>query len=213
MSRKFYCATLGRMTGTPERLRFAVRFATMDLDAARPGDVLNLRADIADFLDVDRPKVSGAPAGSWIPEPDPPPSKLSDEDLRNIQGGIKLLLEYIADKQAGKRTGAPWFEIATRKTINLAEGGGLLYRVQAKPDDLFFEVLFRHLEQAGSLKPILRCPECPNLFYRVRKQKYCGSKCVKKANWRAYVKTSQGKAAKKRADRKRRLAVKQSRSK
>ena len=89
------------------------------------------------------------------------------------------------------------------KTPYAVTGGGLAYRIAGKPHGLFLDLLFTLLSKAGTVSPVLRCPECENLFYRIRKQKYCSRPCVAKANWRAYMRTDDGKKAKQRADKKR----------
>jgi len=37
-----------------------------------------------------------------------------------------------------------------------------------------------------SLDRIRRCPECPTIFYRVQKQKYCSRACTNRANVRTW---------------------------
>ena len=214
------------MTGTPERLQFAVRFATMDLDAARPGDWSNLRDDLTDFFGPSQPTLKPAlrklhklgketapdawPPGGWITDVLPPASEMTDGELRTLQRDTRQLLEYVSDRHA-KRTGSqkigPSFQIASHKTPCYVTGGAIAYKITGKPHPLFLDLLFTLLSKAGSVSPVLRCPECDGLFYRIRKQRYCSRQCVSRANWRDYMKTADGKTAKRKSDRKRREAA------
>jgi hypothetical protein len=59
-------------------------------------------------------------------------------------------------------------------------------------------------ELAGPAGPRVRqCPECNEIFLRVRKQQYCSRRCVNRANKRAWLATPQGRRKNREADRRR----------
>ena len=188
------------------RLLFAVDFARMDLDTARTGDWSNLRDDLRAFAG-EQPLNSTIelPAGSRTASID---GGLKDPAIRKLQVEFRKVLEYVAG-QKYRRTGPiPHCSIAVTKSPVVTAGEGVALLVAGKLRDLCLDALLSDLAQPGSIRPILRCPECDRLFYRVRKQKYCTSTCVRAANWRAYKDTKQGKAAKKRSGKNRRAKVK-----
>ena len=203
------------MTGTPERLKFVVALATMDLDKARPGDWSNLRDDLGAFFGLTRQNFNQEfnvrTPGAWLPIPMSSPGTMSDQDLRQLQMETRKILEYVSAPrpagQKGAQAGPRFCNQTIEKRPYLTDEGGLAYLITGEPHELFLEVLFKLFEQAGSVSPVLRCPECDDLFYRVRKQRYCTRRCVSKANWRTYMKTDAGKTAKRRADKKRRKKV------
>ena len=196
------------MTDTPEQLlQFAVRFAKTNLDEARPGDWSNLRDDLGWVFGIKRAQaqIRLMPAGTWIFLPAPQPWAMSDKELRKLQAATLTLLEHVADTKAGrKESPIPLGFRTTSEKLPCLSDGGLAFLVKGKPYDLFLELLFMHLAKAGTVRPVLRCPECDDLFYRIRKQKFCSNRCVRKSNWRDYIRTPDGKAAKRRSDLKRR---------
>ena len=191
-----------------EQLKFMAGFATTDLEVLRSGDWSNLRDDIAGFLGLNAESRPEPRVGALVPYFGMKPPWFSDDEIRHLQGGTRLLLEYIADKQAawsgkaGQKQPAPvvgpWFDTATRKTAYLSSEGKVFYLVDGKPDDVFFEMLFQCLGEAGSVDRILRCPVCGRLFYRNRKQQYCQRACFMKA----WTQTKKGRDQKREADKK-----------
>ena len=192
------------MTSTPKPLKFAVKFATMDLDEARPGDWLNLRDDLANFVGA-AAAVEVRP-GNRIATIE---GEAEDQTIRDLQTTTLQLLEYLADRKTIGVYPAHIPLPSIQKTVIYVAGGtggGVFFDVRGTLPDLFLDALMNDLAQPGSLMPVLRCPECGRLFYRNRKQKYCDRPCVAKANWRDYMKTPEGKKTKSRSDKKRREA-------
>jgi hypothetical protein len=78
--------------------------------------------------------------------------------------------------------------------------------------DLFLLVLNFIITQEPTDK-ILRCPECKNVFVRIRRQQYCSRTCTKRAVMRNWRKTPAGKAAQARSSKLQYAKTKQRRKK
>ncbi|HEV8642369.1 MAG TPA: hypothetical protein VGV13_14835 [Methylomirabilota bacterium] len=154
-----------------ERLEWAIRFAERDLDRFRPGDWLNLRDDLTAFLEA-----KGAPI------PFPSPKELPESALRDLQEDVRALLGQVAPARPLK-----WrmVEIKGPLLLNVIAGPPAWVRSAGHPRDAVLLSLAWLL--AADPSAVRRCPEpaCHRLFYRVRRQVYCSTPCVKRANKRA----------------------------
>src|SRR5215216_1413967 len=85
------------MKTVTEGLQFILRFAQMDLDAFRPGDWLNVRDDLSDFLHM------AAWTGSVKPVFQHPwPGELPEADLRALQSEILTMLRDLLESREMK---------------------------------------------------------------------------------------------------------------
>jgi hypothetical protein len=169
-----------------ERLEFAVRFVALNLDDLSPGGWLSLREDLGAFL-CRGPRsdaITSAATGGILPglgQPDP--ATMRPRAYRNLQGAFRYLLEKLADGQHGsiRFTGLTF----TVLSASSRKGRGLLIVNGATADQALY--LLMNLIARDDTSPILRCPECRTLFYRVDgRQKYCKRPCVNRASQRAY---------------------------
>jgi hypothetical protein len=153
-----------------ERLEWAIRFAESDLDRFRPGDWLNLRHDLATFLEA-----------KWAPIAIPEPKGLPDAALRELQGDVRALLGQVAPPRRFKVRSV---EIQGPLLLNVLAGPPAWLRSISHPRDAV--LLSLGLLLAADPGAVRRCPEpaCQRLFYRVRRQVYCSTPCVKRANKR-----------------------------
>lgn len=178
------------MMTNEQRLQFAVAFAAMDLDRLRPGDVLNLRADLADFLTTDAVIVDG-----------PPPQKCRAGELRDLQHEVqRVLTEMVAKREP---SGNHWplstytplikikdLDLGITPLDSLGMPGRNLLRAKLPMREAFFWTLSFLLCQEPTSR-ILQCPECDTIFYRVRNQQYCRRACVNRANKRTWREVNQ----------------------
>lgn len=187
------------MQSAADRLRFAVAFAGADLDGFRPGDWLNLRADLAAFTSAPRGQPAhAADFGGIIPfvrPVRPLPRDCPEEACRHLQHDTQVLLAAVADR-SGLNLIALSGGILTsvQKHLTVAPTGRLtgpssaVVLVRGPFRDIYLEILIALLSQ-GPLPPIGRCPEpaCARLFYRVRRQRFCSRTCANRASMRAHL--------------------------
>lgn len=185
-----------------DRLRFAVDFARRDLATATKSEWQRLQDQLYDFLAgglqrADRGIVAATSHHSlpW-----------SQDDVRALQGDVSKLLRGLVEARARGGGGIlPGLEIHGPVHIAFmpfADGRtGLLLNDmgQAPIRSIFLLVLALLLNREPSPR-VQRCPEATcehQLFYRVRKQRYCSPACVTRANKRRYRATPQGRAKEK----------------
>lgn len=169
-----------------DQLRFAVRFAQLDLDRLRPGDWLNLRDELADFLHGTRPTLAGGIV-TMVTE-SPFPQKYPDENFRELQKEVRGLLAGLVGtrERGGEIPQMPIrAEFALLPTDDLGVPGRCVLQVMSSVRDVFLLTLM-HLITQGNTSPVRRCPECQTFFYRIRRQRYCSRRCVNRANKRAW---------------------------
>jgi len=194
---------------TPEdRLRFAVRFAQMDLDTLRPGDWLNLREDFLGFLmmpmhvrhvqpyspklvtsivsleaspEIFQPLISLGMLGI-IPEECPSAEAFSEDDFRALQADVRDWFGALTHPESPSEK---WLPPAKPMQGRVVPTNRAL-QVLAPVRDLFlWHLLLLVLQEP--LDRIRRCPECETIFYRVKKQAYCSRTCgnrVTQRRWR-----------------------------
>ena len=99
------------MTTETARFRFVVRFAGLDLDACRPGDLLNLKWDLRDFLSPTHADLKPGGLHTWPSEP-PQPEEYSHEDFRALQAEVRDLLARVIASRANPQAWTPtWVRI------------------------------------------------------------------------------------------------------
>jgi hypothetical protein len=171
---------------TAKRLKFAIHFAAMDLDNMRPGDWLNLKDDLASFLDCKRrPRVYVHTKGAVLvnPSEQPLPGEYTDEDFRALQQDTNLLLQSLV--WDGGFTAGMLDIHAYVGIVPLPETTDYVHCVQGATRDVFLLYLWLLIREEG-IDRIRRCPECNKMFYRVAKQQYCTRACTNRANVRTW---------------------------
>ena len=194
-----------RAITSEDRLRFAVRFAQMNLDTLRTGDWLNLREDFLGFLmrgphvqpysttpmtsivspeaspEVFQPLISMGMLGI-IPAEYPSAESFSDDDFRALQADVR---DWFSSLTHLRSPGEAWLPpaIPMQGRVALTDGSS---QVLAPVRDLFLWHLFWLLLQEPPDR-IRRCSECGTIFFRVKKQAYCSRTCgnrVTQRRWR-----------------------------
>lgn len=202
-----------------KRLALALNVLNVDLDNARPGDLLNAKDDARKFLEPP-PWEEGAviiyrDASSFAPT-----WEISDEELHRLQrDGRALFGKYIEHQDTLRRhegiqlpkkfTEEPFFmfQPITTKWLLLPFGAPKAKRALAilsatSARDAFLTLL-GFLAVTSGAGDIRSCPVCKKLFVRTHRQDYCSSRCQGVSTSRAY------RARKKREQEKRkRLALK-----
>jgi hypothetical protein len=209
------------MLFSAERLKFAVQFAQFNLDRLRPGDWMNLRDDLEQFIFGARAQRTQA----WeelaevikqspqekdlieremvrrIHEPKllhpPHPHEYPEDAFRVLQEDVRTLLRGLighSDQTLGAKRSVP---IAVHVTILVVpaikgEPERRILTPRGPTRDVFLWILVHLLEQ-GPTDLIRQCPECGTIFYRVRKQQYCSRPCVTRASMRKWRQTETGK--------------------
>jgi hypothetical protein len=194
-----------------DRLPFAIRFASMDLDGIRQGDWINLEEDIVDFVgfrtgrtreearkQARRIGVSPWPwSGRFVLRRDKDTIRALQADVRGFLNAVMARHEDLDAKQRGQQPECEVTpdipEIHLRLWLDWnqdqPEDVGLL--MDGTLRDMFLHVLSLLLSQ--DMAHMRRCPECQTIFYRVRKQRYCTRTCTNRANMRAFRQTAKGK--------------------
>jgi len=196
------------MNTAEERLAFAVRFGETNLNTLRPGDWLNLRDDVDDFL---RPEGSLAATGGILAQwTGPDPRELTEKDIWDLQSTVQAILNGLVSGREMVQDTPPATDLGPQlqfPTLSYAlvpapppfVGRTILY-VSGSTQDVFLAILL-HLLWREPTNKIRRCPECGGLFVRNRKQRYCSQRCTKRATMRTWRKKPQGKAAAARSSR------------
>jgi hypothetical protein len=209
------------MQDAAERLKFAVQFSQLDLDNLRPGDWMNLRDDLVQFI--------FGPHARWVQEfkeldevikqsphdvqaqdrvmlrhlrepkrlLPPLPNEYPEDDFRSLQEDVRMLLRSLVGRRDQTLRGIRSVPIAVYVTVLIVPP------MEGKPErrmltptgptrDVFLWILSHLLEQ-GPTNPIRKCPECDTIFYRIRKQQYCSRTCVTRAGMRKWRQTETGK--------------------
>jgi hypothetical protein len=195
------------MQTAKERLEFAIRFAQGDLDQLRPGDWLNLRDDLEAFLGkhlLDQHLSQEDPAAPLAaledvvgtPTEAPYPEEYGVDNFRVLQQETKCTLSRMLDKREGVHVPSSPVLISVRcDLLNFGYvpslAGRNMLEVSGTTQDTFLMVLYVLLSREPTDR-ILRCPECPTIFYRVRKQQYCSRPCVHRAAARKWRRTEKG---------------------
>jgi hypothetical protein len=175
-----------------ERLRFAVRFAQMDLATLRAGDWLNLREDFLAFLgmsdDPKRPLITVGTRGGLVPcRWDPPfPEDFTEKDFTLLQNEVRTILRSAVGDSM--ETQPPCIEVKPSLVVVPqggigVPGGGYFTNILGPTRDMFLFLLLDVLSQEPPDR-VLRCPECGILFVRVYTQAYCSRRCTNKASIR-----------------------------
>jgi predicted RNA-binding Zn ribbon-like protein len=191
------------------RIAILVRFISADFNGFREGDWLNLRDDLASFLSED----SGL---AFIPTDDPPSCDVSNMRLlRRLQKQVRDLMRPLAESQSaiGSRssfrrelarhselkTGSNSSSQAIEMFLETVFKAGERPRVRLAMkylDAVYCKAALLLLDRPGpDVKRLRLCPECGNVFLRVRKQLYCTRRCVNRANMRAWLERPHGKAS------------------
>jgi hypothetical protein len=204
-----------------ERLKFAVQFAQLDLDRLRPGDWMNLRDDLEQFIygsheqRTQALKELGEVVKRSLHDRDlihremlrrfrecyhlesPHPHEYPEDAFRALQEDVRRLLRGLVGSREKRGAAITPISVAVDLTIFVVP------RMEGTPErrmqvpigptrDVFLWIL-SHLLDKGPMDAIRQCPECDTIFCRVRKQQYCSKRCVARASMRKWRQTETGK--------------------
>ena len=178
------------MKTVDDKLKWLVHFAGLDLATLRPGDLVNLRDDLAEFIG------GGSAFTGWaklsMPLQTPLPADYTPDDFARLQGETRALLGGLVvgrDALQAPDGGADAPQIAL--------GAGLRLAVLPLPPPLrprltitgatrdMFLFTLASLLTTGAVEKLRQCPECRTIFYRIRKQIFCTRGCTNRAAQRA----------------------------
>ena len=176
-----------RMQSDADRLRFAVRFATESLRTQRA--LSRVRRELANFLGV-TPQGTDPPGGFGIRVValggGNPCQEIPKNELLQLQREARWFLQGAVESHGGEPVSIR--QVSLRQVSVDVVGnqkGRRIPRVGGTVRTVFFLALILLLS-GGEGRNILRCPVCGTIFCRVRRQKYCNSKCTDRAGWRRY---------------------------
>lgn len=192
------------MWSAKDRLKFAVRFANLDLTSQRAGDWLNLKDDLENFFGFGSAgkEIKLVELGGVLATPlEPPfPQEYTERDFADLQKDVRIIFQPVARRPikwpqtAGERVSTETqqssaFEHVTVKVglfpFRLYDSDDCLLMARGSTRDTFLFTLAAILtsKPVGQIK---NCPECSSLFFRVRKQVHCSEKCTNRAYMRGY---------------------------
>jgi hypothetical protein len=205
----------------PWVLHFAVQFAQLDLDRLRPGDWMNLRDDLEQFIygsheqrtqaleelaevvkrslhdrDLIHREMLRRIRECYHLEP-PTPREYPEDAFRALQEDVHSLLRGLVGSREKRGAAITPISVAVHLTIFVVP------RMEGTPErrmfvpigptrDVFLWIL-SHLLKQEPTDAIRQCPECETIFYRVSKQQYCSRRCVMRASMRKWRQTETGK--------------------
>lgn len=186
------------MKTAADRLRFAIGFVNTDLNSLRPGDWLNLRDDLSIFLSGKTGEPSAmAERGGLVATPfkKPLPQDYTEEDFRVLQDSFKSIFDNLSATEIHPIHIEGDFYLMSFKPLPRNDPRYYnvnLLHVSGPTKDMALLVLMGLLSNEPGDR-VLRCPECNNYFYRIKKQTYCSRACVNRATVREWRKTQEGK--------------------
>jgi hypothetical protein len=182
---------------------FLVRFANADLGQYREGDWLNLQDDLEAF---GRSELAGC--SFCATDEQMSRAGVDRKAFRSLQNDLREILRPIAVSQSvidpRSRFGkvlAQHSDLSSSSssysrdigqtflTIDVNAGKTPRLEVSAKYRELIFvkAALLLLVVSSPEQARLRVCPECGAMFLRIRKQVYCGRRCVNRANMREWL--------------------------
>ena len=179
------------MKTAADRLKWAIGFVNKDLESQRPGDWMNAKDDLSLFLGckmgvenrVD--DMGGLIATPLVP---PFPEDYTEGDFMVLQNSFKNTFDNLT---AYNISGDQMVHIEGTFYVQSVGNSNCLH-VTGPTKNMAILVLMGLLINEPSDR-VLRCPECNNYFYRIKKQTYCSRTCVNRVTVREWRKTEEGK--------------------
>ena len=201
------------MTST-ERVRFAVRFADLDLSTFRAGDWQNLTDELYEFLDVQESpsadvslqgrlrtsapivRVTSQVASGIYVGPGPLGT------LRIDQARILALKSRVVKSLGAIIDNVPIKAVSPRLQPRVNDRRQLALEIldASSLATTFRAVLYFALKETG-VGRIRRCPECERIFFKVRTQKFCSPTCGNRVATRKHLRNPDARKARRRAAR------------
>lgn len=180
------------------RLQFIISFVGMDLPNIRPGDLLNLREDLADFLGHGPTDTLLQCKGAILAHPKMPPlTDITLQDLEALQAELRTILDSIVmgddrapryktvgNETVGRLLISPPITLLPIKAsyalvtdgVRRRPGEGTYLSVMGPTRDMVLLTTLWLLNAEGTDR-IVPCPACQAVFYRVGRQRYCSNSC------------------------------------
>jgi hypothetical protein len=177
------------MTTHRQRFAFVLRFAAMDLQHMRPGDWLNVRWELRDFLLPIH--ASLAPGGVHLhPTAGPDPDNYPVDLLRALQGEVQDMLQMVIASRANPQAWVPKYVTLGLSNPHVPalptpRPGRHLMSVEGTTRDVFLFSVADLLARIDT-SALTRCPECDVIFVRKSNQSYCSKRCQNRTTQRRW---------------------------
>jgi hypothetical protein len=189
MKKTVYTRRPSEMTSARQRLRFALRFAALDLRTLRSGDWLALQDELNDFFLPQHADLR--PGGVRLAPDEPRTYGMTPDDFRALQAETRdVLLQVIASRDSGHAMPHKPFR-DLRLTVphapawESAAPGRHIWSAQGSVRDVFFFGLYALLVHSNTAT-LAKCPQCDNVFLKKTNQVFCSRYCKNKLAYRAY---------------------------
>jgi len=161
-------------------LKFCVELAQADLAKLRPGDLMNVKDELSLYFKAASKTIPEIIVDAHLPT--------TLDELKALQEDVSRILNEIVTNRAAPNFVAESFKLDVEfsvapvrpkgRSILLVHGsaqGGFLFR-------LFWLLLHEPTDR------ILRCraADCDVIFYRMRKQEYCSTRCANRDYQKSY---------------------------
>jgi hypothetical protein len=185
------------MSTAEDQLRFVIRFCQLDLDNIRQGDFKNLTEDLGFFMYGHPLSRSRTIRAGVEADDDFRLLELPRKELQGIQREVYELLNLAAswskpinphsviqvDPQS-HAVKAPLPVHHINVSLQLLSN---IIAVKGSSRDCFIFILYRLLTQEpGIVKHITLCSGCGQIFYKIKRQKYCSQRCANRMYMQQY---------------------------
>jgi hypothetical protein len=202
-----------KITAADDRLRFAVEFAQMDLAKLKTAAAWRtLQEDFDAFLEgrpeqptpvaafggIRTSRYGATPLAELASVPSRPRREEVLQQTQEYAKALQLtvrrfLVSYLDARRqreggASTRTPLPGIRLKEDATLRLFPvriRKGWINVLEFWGPDAFLVTLVFLLKQAGPDR-LRRCPGCPRMFFRVRRQRYCSRRCMTRESVRAW---------------------------
>ena len=175
-----------------DRISFAVRFADMNVMAAKEATLRKLRRELGEFLGFTQRAATGRFDVHAAITRAPYPRGYSRRELHELR---KAALEILTGAVEGKGfTGGVSIDGVVVDVVGPADERVLRFSGTTLS---CFVLTLAFLLKGRAGERVAKCPECRRIFVRVRRQLYCTPKCTDRATWRNYPEDKKRRARKK----------------
>ena len=185
-----------------DRIKFAIRLANANLDMLRPGDWINLKDDLCDYLAYGEGRGytlrdMGGIGANVIPGT-PLPTEYGEREFRSLQAELRGILGGATGTESSPIIRFPNMGLSLMPLRFLGLDHSFISGL-GSTRDTFLIVLFLLLAKQG-VGNIAKCPQCGETFWRgILRQKYCSRRCASSASVRAFYARGKGAAEKRKA--------------
>lgn len=171
-----------------DRARFAIQLRSLDVQALSAGGLNTVWRQLGAFLGHESPREDvGVAFVSAKPRPHPM-DKYRKEVVEACQASARTLLaRHVAHETVAATV--------TGSVTVSATAGRFMFRARGRAEVFQLVLVYLLSEPVGAR--IRKCPECGEIFLRVRRQLYCSDTCTDRVTWRNYPPVKKRRARKK----------------